>query len=221
MLVPLRHPVFNVDGAAALLAIALLGALALAAGFMFRGMGGWCSGVCPIRPVEVLYGQFTLESHRPETCRQCTGCTEACPWLGSSKVGQHIAGSRFTLHAAFGFPGFVLGYFLVEDGASAAASYACAWGGWIVSMALFFTLNTRARPAVLLRVAALSAFVIYYFMSIPKVADTWELGSLGPPILAVPPTAALIFAAVGWLRAPSPGSLKQSDLPDDRPRAST
>ena len=67
-------------------------------------------------------------------------------------------------------------------------------------MVLFSALGTRVRPAVLLRVAALSAFAIYYFMSIPKVADTWELGSMGPLLLAVLPTAALIFAVAGWVR---------------------
>ncbi len=204
LLVPLRHPIFNIDGAAALVAIGLLGAVALGAGFLFRGMGGWCSGVCPIRPVEILYGQFTLESHRPETCRKCTGCVQACPWVDSSKIGQHIAGSRFTLLAALGFPGFVLGYFLVEDGASAAASYAYAWGGWVASMALFLVLRTRFDPIVLLRLAALSAFAIYYAMSIPRVAATWELGSMGPLVLALLPTTAMVIAVVGWVHLSTP-----------------
>ena len=204
LLVPLRHPIFNIDGTAALLAIGLLGVVALGSGFLFRGMGGWCSGVCPIRPVEILYGQFTVESHRPETCRQCAGCVRACPWLDSSNVGQHIAGSRFTLLAALGFPGFVLGYFLVEDGASAAASYAYAWGGWAASMALFFALGTRLGPIVLLRLAALSAFAIYYAMSIPRVAATWELGSMGPLLLALLPTTAMVLAVVGWVHRSTP-----------------
>jgi hypothetical protein len=49
-------------------------------------------------------------------------------------------------------------------------------------------------------VAALSAFAIYYIMSIPKVADTWEFGSMGPLLLAVPPTAALVFAVAVRMR---------------------
>jgi len=70
------------------------------------------------------------------------------PLLNSGHVG--LAADRGVVVAAFGFPGFVLGYFLVDDGATAAASYAWAWGGGLVSMALFFALGTRARPAALL-----------------------------------------------------------------------
>lgn len=209
LLVPLRHPIFNMSGTAATAAIVFLGFVALAAGSYFQGMGGWCAGICPIRPVEVLYGQFTLEHQRPETCRKCSGCQRHCPWVSTVDTGEQIASQRFSLWAALGFPGFVLGYFLVEDGASAVVSYAWVWGGWLASMALFYLLGTVASLVVRLRTAALLAFAVYYVMSVPDVAVTWELGPAGALLLAVPPTAAMIVAAAAWAHRTTAGPVRQ------------
>src|SRR5688500_11180747 len=56
-IVPLRPSIFNLDATALAIFTASVAVIALASGFAFRGKSGWCSSICPVYPVERLYGQ--------------------------------------------------------------------------------------------------------------------------------------------------------------------
>src|SRR6266540_1225097 len=59
----------------------LLGGLFLAAfvgGLLFRGKSGWCGTLCPLAPVERLYGQVPLRVVRNSHCAPCTACMKNC-----------------------------------------------------------------------------------------------------------------------------------------------
>jgi len=180
VLVAARKPLFNESGlATALLILGLMG-LALAGGVVFKGKSGWCSSVCPLLPVQRLYGQTPFLTVANTHCRPCVGCTKNC-YDFNPKVAyladqydndrHYVAYRRF--FAAI-FPGFVLGYFLVPDPpaitlgemALQLALYAGA------SLALFTALDTFVKTSMV-RLPALfgiAAFNIFYWYSAPAIA---------------------------------------------------
>jgi len=75
VLVPARRFLFNTNGmimAATVLAIAVL---AVVLGFVYDAKAGFCNAICPILPVERLYGQYPLLSTNNPRCPSCTACT--------------------------------------------------------------------------------------------------------------------------------------------------
>ena len=125
ILVPLRRLLLNQDGTA--LAIVLLGIVVLAfgSGFVIQAKGGFCNSICPVLPVEKLYGQSPLIGFRNPRCIPCThctskGCLDIDPGLsvrnamGASSNANDWLKTPFGIFAA-AFPGFIFGYFSVED----------------------------------------------------------------------------------------------------------
>ncbi|WP_196140885.1 FAD-dependent oxidoreductase [Aliikangiella sp. G2MR2-5] len=76
--VPLRKIALNEN--ADLLAMALLGIIgfALIGGILFKGKSGWCGSICPLLPVQRLYGQTPLAIVNNSHCSPCVGCTKNC-----------------------------------------------------------------------------------------------------------------------------------------------
>ena len=76
--VPLRKVFLNEDGEA--LAFALIGILTFAfiGGLFFKGKSGWCGSICPLLPVQRLYGQTPMTTINNSHCAPCVGCTKNC-----------------------------------------------------------------------------------------------------------------------------------------------
>jgi len=73
-----RRPLFDHSGVAtAVLLLAALGG-AFVAGTFFRGKSGWCSSMCPLLPVQRIYGQTPLLTLPNSHCQPCVGCTKNC-----------------------------------------------------------------------------------------------------------------------------------------------
>jgi len=75
IIVPLRHAVFNTSGFATAVLIMSIGAIAVTTGFFFEWKSAWCSGLCPVHPVEKLYGlnnRFNLPNAHCNKCYRCT-----------------------------------------------------------------------------------------------------------------------------------------------------
>jgi len=93
VLVPARRFLFNVDGTALAVTIGLVGLLALVLGAAFDLKAGFCNAVCPVLPVERLYGQRPLLEIGNARCRPCTRCTQAaCLDLSPPKALRQILG---------------------------------------------------------------------------------------------------------------------------------
>jgi nitrite reductase (NADH) large subunit len=180
VLVATRKPLFNESGVAtAALILGLMG-LAFVGGVVFRGKSGWCSSVCPLLPVQRLYGQTPFLTVANTHCRPCVGCTKNC-YDFNPKVAyladQYDGDRHYVAHRRFFaaiFPGFVLGYFLVPDPPEITlgqmslqlALYAGA------SLAVFTLLDTFVKTS-LVRLPALfgvAAFNIFYWYSAPAIA---------------------------------------------------
>ncbi|MCB0367030.1 MAG: hypothetical protein H6624_17645 [Bdellovibrionaceae bacterium] len=190
VLVPARIFLFNLEAQVVLLTIPLLALVALGSGFLFDGFGGWCSGACPIRPVEMLYGQYNQERHRPEACQSCNNCQKECSRLYSSSNEVKINNMLPFQNQIFSFPGFILGYFLSSSTDSIAMVYLKCLGiallSWLVIRVLF-----NGRKGVI--ISGILAIGVYYGFTVPSVVGVWDL-----PILTIPLLYGILIALFFW-----------------------
>ena len=118
-IVPLRHAVFNANGIATAILIISMAFVGIIMGFFYEWKSAWCSGLCPVHPVEKLYGGNVLMSLPNAHCDQCMNCTIPCP---DSTPNIHPKSSIKTIYHQIcglviigGLPGFIWGWFHVPD----------------------------------------------------------------------------------------------------------
>lgn len=182
VLVAARKPLFNDSGTAT--AVLILGFMTLAflGGIVFKGKSGWCSSVCPLLPVQRLYGQTPFVTVANTHCQPCVGCTKNCYDFnpGVAYIADQYDSDRHyvayrRIFAAI-FPGFVLAFFRVPDppeipvwemGAQFIAYMAS-------SLSVFAALDTfiKASLVKLPALFGLAAFNIYYWYSAPALVAT-------------------------------------------------
>jgi hypothetical protein len=94
VLVPGRRILFNTDGVALGATIMAVALLALIAGTVFRLKAGFCNSICPVLPVERLYGQRPLVDVPNYRCPPCSLCTaKGCVDLQPEKSGLIALGA--------------------------------------------------------------------------------------------------------------------------------
>ena len=186
VVVPMRRIGLNVDGP--LTAMMLLSAAAVASvmGCLFEMRSGWCTSLCPIHPVERLYGTNPAFVFKNARCDLCEACSNPCPdstqemtptITGATKLQQVLG--NFLVGS---FPGFVWGWFQVPDYAphrvgsqEIITAYVWPLGACIVSYVVFkmvehvFRHKAKAR-AVLHRIFAAAAVSTYYWYRLPGPA---------------------------------------------------
>ena len=209
ILVPARRFVFNQDGLALAVTILIVAVLALAAGAVFSAKAGFCNAICPVLPVERLYGQRPLRPVANARCAPCTGCTKrGCVDLSPSKsVAQTISTRRRSarwLTTPFGvfaasFPGFVYAYNTVADGplGSALPTYGhfLVWCALSYALVTAYTLVRPGRNERTLLVLGGISVGLYYWFATPTLIATLAL-----PAAIVGPTRAIVLSVVGlWL----------------------
>jgi len=188
VLVPARRFLFNENGVALALTILIVIALAAVGGLVFARRAGFCGSICPVLPVEKLYGQLPLADMRGARCDTCSVCTPlGCIDLAGLKtVAQTVGPERKDaawIRTSFGafaamFPGFVLAYFTAENGplASAAAVYlrviVSALVSYAVVAAAVAVFRLRATPT--LRVLGATSFLIYYWFALPVLVRSYS-----------------------------------------------
>lgn len=211
LLVSSRKWLFDQNGAAsgALILFGLIGALM--GGLVFKGKSGWCSSICPLLPVQRIYGQTPLKLVGNSHCQPCVGCTKNC-YDFNPKVAfladqydddrYHVGYRRFFAAA---LPGFILGFFTVSGAASPLApalhvDVASTYGHILLctgaGMAIYQLLDTFAKvPANRLNVIyGAAAFNIYYwfaaigfFKAVSLLTDQyWAMPAAAPYFIRVP-----------------------------------
>jgi hypothetical protein len=70
----------GLDCSGPLSALLLFGAMgsAFAGGLALKGKSGWCSSICPLLPVQRIYGQTPLVTIANAHCQPCVGCVKNC-----------------------------------------------------------------------------------------------------------------------------------------------
>lgn len=178
LMVPARRFLFNTDGPALAITVAVVGLLAVALGAVYAVRSAFCNALCPVLPVELLYGQAPLVEMARGRCATCTTCTpRGCLDLAQARAlpqlfGRHrqsmawLAEPRGIFMAAL--PGFIVGYSLLEDGSlrSAPLVYATTLG-WSLGSVLVVVALTRAfrlrSETVLVLLAAIAGLLYYWF----------------------------------------------------------
>jgi nitrite reductase (NADH) large subunit len=201
LLVPARHAVFNENGALLALLIAALAGAAISTGLVYDRRAGFCSALCPVLPVEKLYGQFPLLSVGSARCGDCSLCVAAgCPDLARGKAAAQTVPDRsrwmLTAFGAFAamFPGIIAGYFTFEAGVDNPFLHLglAAVGSWICASIIADALRFEARDA--LPVLGAVSFATYYWWAAPKLAVAYDVDAAAIPLRWV----AVILAGL-WL----------------------
>ncbi len=119
LVVPLRHAVFNTNAQATAILLFACVVIGFGMGLVFDWKSSWCSTLCPVSPVEKLYGENTLRSMPNAHCQECVNCSLPCP---DSTPNFHPGLSRKTVYHRLtslfligGLPGFIWGWFQVPD----------------------------------------------------------------------------------------------------------
>jgi len=179
LIVPLRHVFFDLNGLYTALLIFGLGAIAVLAGFFYEWKSAWCSGLCPVHPVEKLYGlnnQLPLPNAHCDLCYRCvTPCPDSTPGITpfSSKKTNYHKLSGFLMVAAF--PGFVWGWFHVQDTNGISnfnqlfEVYKLPLLGIIVSTFFYVILKKFIDKKILIGLFSASAVSCYYWYRLPAL----------------------------------------------------
>ena len=184
VLVPARHLAFNHEAWTLALLVVAAAVVAFLAGRWFEAKAGFCNLLCPVLPVERLYGQHPLLNVANPRCPSCSVCTpRGCIDLAGTKALPQLLGPRrrntgwmltgFGLFA-LAFPAFIAGYFTIPTSpvpvATAVYAHVLGWsaagavlsGGVIIAIripsrvALHPARCCRRRDLLLVRCAALA-----------------------------------------------------------------
>jgi len=214
VLVPARRFAFNNDGVSLAIVIVVVGLLALALGVVFDAKAGFCNAICPVLPVERLYGQAPLLQVPNGRCPSCSLCTQrGCIDLAPEKsVAQTLGPARQStawLRTGFGafaaaFPGFVVGYYTSGDVAlTAAGSVYLYIGGWALGSYLLVTILVqvfRLQSGLALLLLGGLALSLYYWYAVEVVLTAMGVAGMWPMALR---GAALLLIGV-WLAGAVP-----------------
>ena len=115
-----RKVLFDGSGAALGSLIVVCLAAAFAGGVLLKGKSGWCSTMCPLLPVQRLYGQTPFLMVRNAHCRPCVGCVKNCYDFNPAAAymadlydtDPHRSGYRKLFAGAF--PGLILACYTAE-----------------------------------------------------------------------------------------------------------
>lgn len=177
ILVPLRHAIFDTNGLATAFLIMGLATIAVFVGIRYEWKSAWCAGLCPIYPVEKLYGSRNSVSLPNIFCQECYRCVTPCPDI---TPGLHLLSVKTTVHDRLAgvmmvgaFPGFVWGWFQVPSTSSAInprqllAIFVPPLFGLVVTTLLFLALRRFVPANVLVRLFSAAAVSCYYWFRLP------------------------------------------------------
>lgn len=205
-----RLAVFNVSGIATGILLSLTILNAFAAGVVFKGKSGWCSSICPLLPLQRVYGQTPFVTVPNSHCQPCVGCTKNCydfnprvayqadmhePDPGWSAPRKLFVGA---------LPGFVLGFFTLvgQTGAPTATVYEQLALFFLGSVGLFF-LADAVLPVTTPLLAAVwggvAIVVFYWFSGVTLAADVTALIGVDVSWLRWPIVLAVALLAVVWV----------------------
>jgi hypothetical protein len=182
IIVPLRHAVFNMNGVATGIMIVVMAVIGVTLGFVYEWKSAWCSGLCPIHPVEKLYGANVFISMPNANCDNCQNCVVPCP--DSTPNMTPIKATKTIYHrisgwmVVAGLPGFIWGWFNVPDYATlnslndALIVYKNPFIGFVVSSIIYFILlliTNNKKDKIITSIFAAAGVSLYYRYRIPAL----------------------------------------------------
>ncbi len=217
LLVPARHFLFNLNGPVLSIVILAVLLLAFMLGTLFRTKAGFCNAICPLLPVERLYSQRPMFQVVNARCAQCSlcaplGCIDLVP---TNSIAHTFGMSRksnawlFSVYGIFAgaFPGFVIGYYTLQDSPLGRAAVSHVYAHVVLSMAVSWVLTALAVTALRIHwdfamsaIAAIS-FALYYWYASPLVAMTLGMPQLGPIVIRTAAGVLIAAWSVAYVRS--------------------
>jgi hypothetical protein len=205
-LVVLHKMLLDRSGPATAVVLVAFMAAASVGGLLVRGKAGWCGSVCPLYPVQRVYGRAPLVQVDHAHCRPCVECMHPCVDLDPETTkafedsGRREAVARSLFVGAA--PGLVLGYFAPGQPAVPVATAVAAVLAPTLASALVYLLlaallraSDERRRRSLNNAFAAAAFALFYFFAGPRL-----LAALGwDDVVITGAVQALAWiAAVDW-----------------------
>lgn len=193
LIVPLRHTSLNINGLTTVMMLATAASIAMMMGMFFEWRSSWCTTLCPIHPVEKLYGfapALSVKNARCNTCQQCTSpCPDSMPSMTPTLTGPLWVQKQLGNFMVGSFFGFVVGWFQVPDFQGVVGTqevfiaYAWPLGGAIVSFAIYKAIQDSIAKSpnarkLLLKIFAAAAVSTYYWYRVPALVGFDERSGL-------------------------------------------
>ena len=181
-IVPLRHSLLNNSGTYTALVIILMAGIGVFLGFFYEWKSVWCSGLCPVHPVEKLYGEnvlITVPNAHCDKCMKCvTPCPDSTPNINPNTAARNIYHKITAFLIVGGLPGFIWGWFHVPDQknlstiTSFLAVYEMPFIGLIITLFFYLFLLVIVKTKHHKKLTALFAaagVACYYWYRIPSL----------------------------------------------------
>lgn len=180
LIIPLRHVLFNISGQATALFLISVSVIAFSSGFIFESKSAWCSGLCPVHPVEKFYGSGVAFSLPNAQCNTCVKCSVPCPDSTKNFTPAALKSTKSKVAEILlvgAFPGYIWGWFHVPDYSATFALhnyyivYAYPILGGIITLSLYILLINRFQnnKKLILNLFAAAAVSCYYWYRLPQL----------------------------------------------------
>lgn len=211
LIIPARKFLFDNYGISLAILMLIFVFFAFVGGLLFKGKSGWCASVCPLLPIQQIYGQTPLINIRNYHCRPCVGCVENCYDFNPSVAyaaqlnnkKKHYVNYRLFFVASL--PGIIWGYFTIPAYPilSIAGIYLAFLSSIMVSSFVFFCLLTfiKVDPLTIASIYGAVAFSLFYWFVIPIMVLNIEtaLGLSFPLYTATLLYLGIVILTLVWL----------------------
>ncbi|HMV31125.1 MAG TPA: hypothetical protein PKA50_03310 [Gemmatimonadales bacterium] len=207
-IIPARRVLLEYDGGAMIGVLLALGGLAWLMGRTRPAKAGFCNALCPVLPVERLYGHAPLLDLGDTRCHPCVRCTtvgcvdrapeEALVLLGGgSREGVRWLRTPAGLFVA-GFPGLIVAFGLLPDPGPVTPwrAYGQVLGGVTLSWATALLCVGALRPGVVrvIRVLSVVSAGLFYWFAGPHMAAALR----GGPAAGVALRVGFLLVVAWW-----------------------
>ncbi|MBI2479520.1 MAG: hypothetical protein HYV60_13060, partial [Planctomycetia bacterium] len=218
LVVPMRKALLDTNGPVLAAILAAVGLLAICMGSIFKRKSGWCSSLCPVYPVELLYGARPLLSVPNAHCSSCVNCVAPCSESTAGLTPLTAINTKLGRAVGVGltgfFPGFVWGWYNVPtysgwDGFNhlhIAYGISIAAGSATLTVYLLLRSASPTREQLTASIFAAAAVITYYWFRLPPVfgigaPDAAMIVDISEWLPVWSATAMRIFTSVafGWL----------------------
>jgi NADPH-dependent 2,4-dienoyl-CoA reductase/sulfur reductase-like enzyme/ferredoxin len=198
----------NAAGLSVLLSLTIISAFV--AGIAFKGKSGWCSSVCPLLPLQRVYGQTPFANVPNSHCQPCVGCTKNCYDFRPSVAYQadlHDPDPNWTAPRKLfisALPGFVLGFFLLvsHPGLALPEVYLRLAMFFLASVGLFYAVQAILLVPSTLLVALWASVAIntfYWFAGITLADSFHQITGVQAAWLRWPIRAIVLALSLLWI----------------------
>ena len=205
-----RIAFFNTNGAGLSVLLSLTIINALLAGLTFKGKSGWCTSICPLLPLQRVYGQTPFAKVPNSHCQPCVGCTKNCYDFRPSVAYQadlHDPDPNWSAPRKLfvsALPGFVLGFFLLvsHPGIALPEVYLRLGVFFLGSVGLFYALQALTRLSTTLTVAIWASVAInifYWFSAVTLESSFATITGADVPWLRWPIRAIVLVLSLFWI----------------------